>query len=258
MKWCRGMEALSTSLRAICPVLFLLFLIGCGGDDDVRTQQTPISTARATSTPLPALEATPTSNLTAGVTPNPTQVVPSPTSVPSPEPTPTPAPLRLELFSPQDGVGVEIGTVAILGKTRPDAVVAVNGVAVDVESNGTFRQDVILEEGANLIEVVSTDLRGEVESEQVAAFFVSATAGLPFTLLYPPDGLDATESSVPVLGATRPDAVVGVNGIPVDVNALGIFSTTVPLEEGANLIEVVATDLLGNVRFQTVAVFYLP
>ena len=49
-----------------------------------------------------------------------------------------------------------------------------------------------------------------------------------------------------------------MNGIPVDVNGLGIFSTTVTLEEGANFIEVVATDISGNVRFQTVAVFYLP
>ena len=52
--------------------------------------------------------------------------------------------------------------------------------------------------------------------------------------------------------------MVGINGIPAEINALGIFSGAVTLEEGPNLIEIVATDIQGNVRFQTVAVFYLP
>ena len=81
---------------------------------------------------------------------------------------------------------------------------------------------------------------------------------MPFSLFYPLDGLETAEPAIPVLGGTRADAVVGVNGTPVEVNALGIFSTTVALEEGPNFIEVVATDIRGNVRFQTVAVFYLP
>ena len=67
-----------------------------------------------------------------------------------------------------------------------------------------------------------------------------------------------TEPTIPVIGGTRVDAVVGVNGIPVDVNALGIFSTILTLEEGANFIEVVATDIGGNIRFQTVVIFYVP
>ena len=77
-------------------------------------------------------------------------------------------------------------------------------------------------------------------------------------LFYPPDGLEVKEPTIAVVGGTSPDAVAGVNGTPVDVNALGIFSTTAPLEQGANLIEVVATDIQGNIRFQTVVVFYLP
>lgn len=49
---------------------------------------------------------------------------------------------------------------------------------------------------------------------------------------------------------------MGVNEVPVEVDARGIFSTTIELEEGSNLIEVVAADLEGNVRFQTLVVFY--
>ena len=60
------------------------------------------------------------------------------------------------------------------------------------------------------------------------------------------------------MGATVPRAVVGVNGVTVDVNEVGIFSTTVALEEGINLVEVVAVDFQEQVNYQSVVVFYIP
>lgn len=146
----------------------------------------------------------------------------------------------------------------VLGITRPNTVVDVNGVPVDVAVDGSFQHDLTLEEGANPIEVVATDPFGRAASQRVTVFFTSPTAGLPFSLFYPSDGLEVVEPTISVVGGTRQDAVVGVNGTPVDVNALGIFSTTVSLDEGANLIEVVAADIQDNVRFQTVVVFYTP
>ena len=77
-------------------------------------------------------------------------------------------------------------------------------------------------------------------------------------MFYPPDGLVVSDPEIAVVGGTRLEAVVGVNGVPVDINSLGIFSTSITLEEGGNFIEVLATDIDGSVRFQTVAVFYLP
>ena len=53
-------------------------------------------------------------------------------------------------------------------------------------------------------------------------------------------------------------AVVGIDETPVEIDSLGIFSEEVALQEGANLLEVVATDIDGNVRFQTLVVFYTP
>ena len=153
---------------------------------------------------------------------------------------------------------METDAVRVLGITRADAVVGINGVPVEVTSDGSFAYDLQLEEGINLVEVIVTDLSGQTASEQVAVFFISTTAGLPFALFYPPDGLEVSAETILVTGGTRLDAVVGINGTPVEINALGIFSTTVTLEDGPNFIEVVATDIQGNVRFQTVAVFYLP
>ncbi len=234
-------------------VLVTLFLAGCGGDatptvTPTPSPSTPVATPTATATP------TRTAIATATATPTPTQVA----GEPSPSATPTAAPLVLTLLSPQDGAGIEIGAVRVLAKTRTDAVAGINGSPVDVAADGSFYHDLILDEGINIIEVVATDLFGQTAFESVAVFSISTTAGLPFSLFYHPDGFQVAEPTLSVLGGTRPDAVVGVNGNPVDVNAFGIFATTVLLEEGANLIEVVAADIEDNVRFQTVAVFYVP
>ena len=258
--------------RILVIAVILLTLAACGGE------ATSTSTVPSAETATPIAETSPTQRPVQGqaptlvVAPTPTtaatevQITPGPTpstaaTEPSGDPIlppATPAPLDLKLLSPQDGAGVETGALRVLGQTRVDAVVGINGVPVEVSADGSFTQDILLEEGINLVEVTAADLTGQTVAEQAMVFFITTTAGLPFSLFYPPDGLETGEPAIPLFGGTRADAVVGVNGIPVDVNALGIFSTTVTLEEGANFIEVVATDISGNVRFQTVAVFYLP
>ncbi|PKB71643.1 MAG: hypothetical protein BZY87_04585 [SAR202 cluster bacterium Io17-Chloro-G6] len=164
----------------------------------------------------------------------------------------------MELLAPDDGAGVEVDAVRVMGKTRIDAAVGVNGTPVEISADGSFQHDLVLENGPNLVEVIATTLSGQTATQEAAVFFISTAAGLPFTLLYPPDSLTVSEPEILVVGSTSPDAVVGVDGTPVDINGLGIFSTTVTLEEGGNFIEVLATDIDENVRFQTVAVFYLP
>ncbi len=255
--------------------LMTLVAVGCGGGPDAIA--TPSATVPAAASvpdlprpPQPSAQATAAATgvaaaprtpaaATPATSPAPTSTPVPATSTPVPTPVPTPIPpLTLRLLAPLDGAGVEIGAVGVLGKTRPDAVVAVNGVPVEVDATGTFRHDLILEDGANLIEVVASDLLGGFESAQAAVFIVSTAAGLPFSLLYPPDGLEVFEPQVEVMGVTRPDAVIGVNGIPLQTNSLGVFFTTATLEEGPNLIEIVATDISSNVRFQTVVISYSP
>lgn len=168
-----------------------------------------------------------------------------------------PEPITLRLLSPLDGSGLEVGAVRVMGTTS-GATIDINGLPAEVAADGSFQRDLLLRQGVNLLEVVASVPSGRARSEQIVVYVVVPTAGLPFSLLYPIDGVEITEPAIPVIGVTMPDAVVGVNGIPAEVNHLGIFSTLVSLEEGANLIEVVATDIRGEVRFQTVVVFYTP
>lgn len=99
-------------------------------------------------------------------TPTATATADSPTS---PVSEPTLAPLPTELFltvnSPEDETVVSTETVTVSGLTAPDAIVSVNGQIIDVDPLGEFSASVVLLEGPNLIEVVSSDLSSQVTAD---------------------------------------------------------------------------------------------
>jgi hypothetical protein len=232
-------------------VLFLTAAVavavgGCG----VNPTALPTAQIGGTPTAMVTPASTPESFAKSTVAPvaAPTTAIPASTLVP----------LTLDILSPVDGVELEVGTLRLIARTRPDAVVVVNGVPLDVDLDGQFHQDMLLEEGTNLIEVVSSDISGQMVSKTVAAFYLPPSQGIPLTVFYPTDGLEVTNGAVEISGASTPDAMIVVNGTPVDVNATGLFSSRVALEQGANVIEVMATNLQGDQREQTLAVFYTP
>jgi len=194
----------------------------------------------------------------------------------TPEPTPTLTPtllpeepsLELVVMVPEDGaatprdeesVEFTVGTwgFPVIGITRVDAVVTVDGTLVEVNEDGMFVHSVGLAEGPNLVEVTASDLLGNQRTISMVVYQVSP-AGISLYLFWPITNDTVNSASVPVIGATNVDAVVTVNGVLVEVDVLGIFSTSVALEEGPNAIEVTASDLLGNVQSQTVVVFRMP
>ena len=241
----------SRSLSLVASVLIIgimLLLVACGAPE-------PLPTPKPTPAPTP--------------TPTPT---PTPAPTPTPEPIPTPAPtlppgppLELAVVVPKDGtaalqdkesVEFTVGTwgIPVMGTTRVDAVVTVDGTLVEVNEDGMFVHSVGLAEGPNLVEVTASDLLGNQHTISLVVYQVSL-AGIPLYVFWPGNDAIVNSASVPVIGATNVDAVVTVNGVPVEVDVLGIFSTSVILEEGPNTIEVTVSDLLGNVHSQMVVVF---
>jgi hypothetical protein len=71
-----------------------------------------------------------------------------------------------------------------------------------------------------------------------------------FITVSQPADLDVTVSlpttAITIQGITLPNAVVSVDGDLVDVDSQGLFSTVVALDEGANPIEIVASDQDGH------------
>jgi len=60
----------------------------------------------------------------------------------------------------------------------------------------------------------------------------------------------------PLSGVTAPDAVVSVNGVVVEVDSSGRFSTTISLLPEPNLIQVVASDFHGNQVSTVLTIIY--
>ena len=65
-------------------------------------------------------------------------------------------------------------------------------------------------------------------------------------------------ATVSVSGITSQDALVSINGILVDVNGRGEFTSSISLEEGANLVEISASDFKGGKTGLVLTVIYIP
>lgn len=224
--------------------VLLLFAFACGGPSPTST---PISSQTlepsATRTPTPSTEVEPT---------------PVPTSTPTTIPTATDvSSLELQVVGLSDGeaflseedvIEVTVGSpgFAVVGFTNPSAVVSVDGRLTPVDELGMFVAFITLVEGPNFVDLVVSDLLGNQRSVLLVVHSIPPTVGIPLHVAWPPDEFDVEVGRVSVIGTSRPDAVVSVNGVAVAVNAESAFRYEIPLEEGPNLIEVTASDLLGN------------
>jgi uncharacterized protein YfaP (DUF2135 family) len=76
--------------------------------------------------------------------------------------------LFLEIEGLSEDSVVRGDTVVARGRTRPDAVLSINGVVVPVDSSGSFEVLLTLDPGPNIIEVVASDLEGNEETRVLA------------------------------------------------------------------------------------------
>ncbi len=229
----------------------------------------PTATMPPTATRRPAVTTPPvTTAPAASATPAPT--VPSPTTPPTnqtpsgPSPNPSPGPteaaeLFLSVLAPQDGSTVPGSAVVAYGLTLPEASVTVNGVPATVDVNGGFRAETDLNPGINIVEIVATTGAGDNVVVRRTVDSLSLPPQ-PFLLVIdePPPQSIVTQPRQRLAGHTSPQAVVSVNGVSVAVNPFGAFDTTVALEPGPNIIEVVSTNQDGQVLSAIVPVIYRP
>lgn len=86
----------------------------------------------------------------------------------------------------------------------------------------------------------------------------SAAPPLALKVTSPQDDSIVNIASIPVIGQTTPGAVVSVNGNLADVDAVGKFQKAVMLDEGTNVIQVVASDENGTELNVILLVIYEP
>ena len=63
---------------------------------------------------------------------------------------------------------------------------------------------------------------------------------------------------IAIMGRASPDATVSANGQLASMDPSGNFEALLALEEGPNLIEVIASDLAGEARTLVLTVIYIP
>ena len=95
-------------------------------------------------------------------------------------------------------------------------------------------------------------------SSTVVSKTPTAVQAFPFQVTAPQDESIVTVSPVIIVGRTLPSAVVSVNGKLANVDATGNFQFTLALEDGANIIEIVASDINGNEQDLILSVVFEP
>ena len=174
-------------------------------------------------------------------------------------PTIEPEPLWFIMVYPESRDEIaEQEAVQVSGFTDPSNVMTVQDITVDVNEDGRFTHDVVIDTNEDMfvITLTASDIYGQEVSDTLTLYRAVSRNSLPLSITYPKDGALLTKNVVTLVGATRPDAIIAVLGEIIEVNPLGIFSVEITLEEGPNLLEVVATDLLGDQTFAMPVVFY--
>lgn len=213
-----------------------------------------IPTLAPSATPVAMLVPTPAPTPASSQAPGPVD----PTDTPGPSHTPVPTEdfggLMLQVYAPEDGAVVPGSSVAVYGQTSPGARVFIGGEETGVDAQGGFRAEVSLVPEENDVVVVSLDDAGRRRS-------VSRTVtslALPFLLLItePENESIVSASLLRLSGRTGPNAIVSINGRSSPVDRFGYFSSTVALDKGPNVIDVVATNDDGRTLSTVLAVIY--
>ena len=81
---------------------------------------------------------------------------------------------------------------------------------------------------------------------------------LSLTIAEPADESVVDVNTITIRGRTLADAVVSINGGPVDVDSNGNFLLPVTLEEGPNVFDIIATDEAGDEETTQLVVSFAP
>ena len=130
------------------------------------------------------------------------------------------------------------------------------GRAVAAGEEGRFRLSVPLAPGVNNLDIFAINPGGQRQGKTLTVTYLPLE---PFFLtITQPDEQDrrVTQPTIRLWGRTASDATVAVKGISIPVDQLGIFSTTISLQPGPNVIRVVATSAGGDVLRETLEIAY--
>jgi hypothetical protein len=151
----------------------------------------------------------------------------------------------LRFTSPAEGLVTNVHSISLVGQVDdPSATVLVNGQSMTLDAAGTFHTTVATIEGPMSFLGTATDAAGNA-SQATRSILVDWTAPV-ISLDTPAPKLISAVTCTLAGRVDDPKAAFKVNGQPAPLDALGHFSVTLSLAEGANAFHLEATDLAGN------------
>lgn len=165
-----------------------------------------------------------------------------------------------EITSPKDGTFTNQEKAVVEGKAAPTTTVHVyNGsseaAAVQAAENGTFRAEVTLKEGENVLTAKSSTEAGMTDATNAVKITLDKTKP-QFTVENPKNGEKFNTEALTVSGTVTDENLdwIKVNGQKASVKD-GTFSKRILLENGENIITVLAADKASNRLKKTVKVY---
>ncbi|MHB8108063.1 MAG: stalk domain-containing protein [Candidatus Cryosericum sp.] len=163
---------------------------------------------------------------------------------------------QIAVTAPVDGSLVGSASVTVSGRTDAGSSVTVNGVAATVQTTGDFSANIILAEGTNAIQIIATDVAGNIGQTRVNVTLDTKPPTL--TITAPKIYSTVMTQQIAVTGKTEAGAIVTVAGARVNVAADGSFSILYMFpKEGLNVIDITSTDAAGNVAKTGLPVTYV-
>ncbi|MGM7700842.1 S8 family serine peptidase [Pseudalkalibacillus sp. Hm43] len=164
------------------------------------------------------------------------------------------------ITSPADGTHTNNESVTVQGQSAPgvDIHIENNGdevAVVPTNEDGTFSADITLMDGENVLTATAANDRGMTDpSAPVTVILDQAKPEL--TIESPEDDMKTNRMAVRVTGTVNDEHLqwVKVNGERAEVSEDGTYAHRILLDEGENLIKVVAKDHAGNRIKRTVTV----
>jgi flagellar hook assembly protein FlgD len=153
-------------------------------------------------------------------------------------------PPDIVVLNPPDGLWINERMLSVQGTVPPEIRVQVNQTEAEVDEEGNFNVDIVLDEGENIVRIEAIDAVENISVEERRVYLHTQPPALSLTTVR--DGMTVREPSLLAVGQTVPQTNVWLNGRELVVDSQGGFQGLVELIEGENVVRVEAIDRAGN------------
>jgi len=128
---------------------------------------------------------------------------------------------------------------------------------VSVLNQDNFSEEIKdLVKGENEIYLIGKNKQANKQKKSTVFKIIYKSEKPKLEIKEPADNSKVSNQEIKVSGTTEKETFIKVNNLPVVVDAMGNFTTTVRLKDGENKIEITAQDEAQNIESKTLTIIY--